>query len=185
MKNKGIATSIIQMLTGFLIVGMVILLYFTALGRYFDIHAFVKGNEVERHTINLAQVLLSSENLAYTDANIIHRGLLDKDKLDEQFAEADTDIKNMWYPNSIISIEVKDLESGSKWNLVYSGEITKTSGISEHLECINGIDIWDIKSCEASLESRTGTAVKQFPLTIRLSENEIHVGRMTVKLTEL
>ncbi len=65
--RKGIATWIPLVLTALTAIGAVALLYFLLFARYFDIQAIIQSAEVQRHTINMAQVLLSSDKLVYEE----------------------------------------------------------------------------------------------------------------------
>jgi hypothetical protein len=90
----GIATWIAQMLIAFAVIGAVFLLYVLMVGRYFDIHAIIVSNEAQRHVINMAQVLLSSDRLVYEEdlSNSLlaglpqkryYRAVFDRTKLDQ------------------------------------------------------------------------------------------------------
>lgn len=141
--RKGIATWIAQMLTALVAIGSVAFLYFLLFGRYFEIEAIIISAEAQRHVINMAQVLLSSDKLVYEEdfswvggANTkrFHRAVFDKNKLDEQLINEayfntyqsttkDSEIRReVSYPNTATNIIVYDIDSGTRWILSFSGD---------------------------------------------------------------
>ena len=158
--RRGIASWIAQMLTALVAIGVVAFLYFLFFARYFDIQVIVDSAEVQRHVINMAQVLLSSDKLVYEEDIVgydgaitkrFHRAVFDKTKLDEQLLNEayfdtyksttkDSEIqKEVSYTNTSTDIVVYDIDSGTKWILSF-GE-TGIQGIGELLTCLyNNID---------------------------------------------
>jgi hypothetical protein len=64
--------------------------------------------------MNLVQVLISSDKLAYLDEKRVHRAILDEEKLDnlninDLFSEIN-------YPSYKYSFTVTNLDSGKSWN---------------------------------------------------------------------
>ena len=138
MSKKGIATWIAQTLVGLFAVGCVAILYFFIFTRYFDVQFMVIGNEAKRHTINIAQVLASSDKLVYEESfsdgtKRFNRAIFDKNKLDEQMVNSeyfnnynlvtkDSEIsEELGYPNTTIDIIVYDSYTASRWVLSIIG----------------------------------------------------------------
>ncbi len=199
--KKAQATFIMQMITAFFAIGAVALLYFMFYGRYFDIHAIIESNEIERHAINIGQILLSSKKLVYSE-NIageerFYRGVFDKSKLDENFipeeeyklgiVEREGGIKeDITYPNSVIGLTIKNLDNNEIWHLAFADYNLKES--SEFIGClIRNIGIAFTKNYEECrktyLASKTGTFEKSFPVLIK-DGNSLHPARLTIILTE-
>lgn len=156
MTKKGIASWITQMLIALFTVGSVAFLYFLIYGRYIDVHAIIESSEAQRHTINIAQVLLSSDKLVYEEDfgggfKRFHRGVFDKSKLDAQmineeqwsiFSDVTKDsdiVEEIGYPNSAISIIVNDIETDERWILSYTNPGLEWH--NEYMDCMaNNID---------------------------------------------
>jgi hypothetical protein len=81
-RSKGITLTISAVLEGLFFIGIVALGYWFILSRILDIHVTTLSSDNERHAINLANVLLSYENLAYVKDGKIQRGVLEAEKLD-------------------------------------------------------------------------------------------------------
>jgi len=82
--RKGIASWIAQMITALFAIGAVAFLYFLIYSRSFDIHAIVLSAEAQRHTINMAQILLSSDKLVYEEDIIEHDEAIEYEDCDER-----------------------------------------------------------------------------------------------------
>jgi hypothetical protein len=141
-KNKGIVETINAVFVGLFVIGALALIYWFFISRILEIHTTVNEATAERHAINLANVLISSEKLAREDEGKILRGILDSGKLDnvfvnkKKFLEAASannldeyfqpkDI-GIGYPNSLNLVEVIDLESCQ--NSACDGWIVSLSG---------------------------------------------------------
>lgn len=208
LRAKGISTVLLQVLVGLLTIGICALLVFFIFGKYFDIHLIVLSSEVERHTINLAQLLLSSEYLVYGEDGIFNKSykIFDRNKLDLQLGTSistltkDSEInREIGYPNSVHIIYVEDFSNNKKWFLV-GGSSTTAEEFSavEYINCLisklpsNIFDIafpyiwdkWDVYSCELRVSKKIGTFVKSFPVAIR-DGDETHLGRLTIRLIEV
>lgn len=158
--KKGIATWITQMLVALIAIGAVAFMYFLFYGRYFDIHVIVISNEAQRHAINIAQVILSSDKLVYEETfsspnkepiKRFNRGVFDTAKLNsylmlysdtsnlDKLSAENEFTKEIGYPNSYIDIVVVDLKNGDKWMKSYSGP--EASVPNEYWECLwNNVD---------------------------------------------
>jgi len=209
IKKKGQATWITQVLTALLAVGVVAFLYFLLFGRYFDIHAIVVSNEAKRHVINMAQVMLSSDKLVYEEdfggMKRFHRGVFDKNKLDEQLMRHILDIKEsevreeISYPNTGTQIVVNDLELNKSWTLVFGGP-----GLENQVEFIDCLhqniepnifvwvfnfplspwNLWDLVECIGTYETKIGIFEKDFPVLIN-DNGVLHAGRLFIRVMEL
>ncbi len=124
MDNKGLASIPNEFLA--LLVSAILIIFVFVLGitNYFDVKTVVRDFQTDRHTLDIAQALLSSDKLVYTDSSVLdndsfHRALFDKEKLDdvlkhdvEQGILLNSKGKlNIAYPNSIMMITIVDLES--------------------------------------------------------------------------
>lgn len=113
MKNKALSLTTI-MAFGFLIVlGAIITLGFKSYTTYLDMKIFVKVSEDEREKITLAQVLLSSDMLTYSDENKVHRGVFDKTKLDN--LKQEELFKEIGYPDKEYFVKIEERETGNVW----------------------------------------------------------------------
>ena len=65
---KGLTLCQSAVITSLLVIGVVAFFYWLVYSRFFDLHILVSENEVERRTINMANVLLSYDGLTYTPA---------------------------------------------------------------------------------------------------------------------
>jgi len=207
--KKGIATWVIQVFTAFFAISMVMFLYFLLYGRYFDIHSIVIGHEAQRHSMNIAQVILSSDNLVYEEdvsgSVRYHRGVLDKEKLDFQMNRREidkfeSDLSNeIGYPSTAMQIVVVDMETDDKWVLAV-GRVGLDNQ-QQFLECLyNNLDLslfglatnyqyklwnyWDWTECQETYETKTGTYESEFPVMI-MDFDELHTGRLFVRISEL
>lgn len=120
-KNRGIVFTLTSIIEGFLIILVVAFLLWFFLNKIMEIHVSVEENLNERHSIILANALISNEKIAYIKDGKILRGVLDAEKLDKLFIKKsdflsytklltnDVDL-GISYPNSIIIVLVLDLE---------------------------------------------------------------------------
>lgn len=197
MDSKGLELPFSAILTGFFLLGGTVLIYLVVFARILDVNVIVTEYEAEIHAINLAQVLLSSD-LTYSDGYTLHRGLFDKIKLDNGLNKLD-----IWYPDAIAVVGIEDLETGEQWNTVLTPKIVGGTTANDLIDCLLNtikIDIsmifrippgspWelpDIAKCfTESIANQFASAVREFPVAIRISDNEIHAGRMKISLREL
>lgn len=214
--KKAIASWIIQVATTLFAAGVIALLYFLLFGRYFDIHAIVVSNEAKRHVINMAQVLLSSDKLVYEEdfgngMKRFHRGVFDKNKLDEQLMThcvnfpKNCDIKDsevreeISYPNTGTQIVVSDLDSDTSWTLAFGGPGLENQ--VEFMDCLHQNiepnifvwvfnvplspwNLWDLVECAGTYETKIGIFEKDFPVLINDNGN-LHAGRLFIRVMEL
>jgi len=114
MRTKAQATSLSHMLVGLLTVALVGMLVFFFISRGQGVKVTVEENEILRRRVILSNVLLSSEKMAYTDSTI-HRGVLDKGKLDSLAANPTPLFSEISYPDNIYRIKVTDLDNNKEW----------------------------------------------------------------------
>ena len=114
MKNKGQATSLSDVLIGLLVVGLIGMFVFLFLTRGQEIQVRVEENEILRRKLTLINVLISSDKLAYTTETMIHRGVIDKEKLDNLNSNPGL-FTQISYPESGYSIKVVDLDEDNEW----------------------------------------------------------------------
>lgn len=137
-KSKGISTVMIYGFLTLLVIALIIMLYFLFIGRYFELHAIVVSSEVERHTIDLAQVLLSSDRLCYSDNDQIHRGVFEESKLDIQLIDGSELSQEIGYPNSILIIGIVDVDTGDEWSMkIYGPFSIEGLHATEFIKCLS------------------------------------------------
>lgn len=206
---KGIALSLAEILFGLVTVGIALMIIFTFYAKYFDIQVFVKSNEVDRHTIDVSQVILSSPLLVYkenedTEFERNLRGVFDEEKI--RNLDSNQFLSEISYPNSILTVVIADLETKNAWSYVGKDIITlESSNFIELLGCVidhidvgffkftpgTGFgliglwDIWDLTACGAIFGERVGTGIRTYPLLIRTTSGDLHIGQMMVRLDEL
>jgi len=199
--KKSQATFIMQMITAFFAIGVIAFIYFFFYGKYFDIHAIVESNEMERHTINMAQILSSSKKLVYSESiggeERFYRGVFDKSKLDNEFIpeeeyktgiiERESGVKeDITYPNSVTRLTIKNLDNDDVWLLASADySMGESSGFMNCLALNIGLGFTqDYEECRRTyLASKTGTFEKNFPLLIKDGDS-LHPARLTFVLTE-
>ena len=122
---KGQYKMLSDMFGGLVIIALCIAIFFLFIGYYVIIKGIVSGADDERKAINLGQVLISSDKLAFSDENRVYRDILDKEKLNN-FNSNDF-FEEIGYPNYIYFFEVYDLDSGEKWVMgeTFDAEIVK------------------------------------------------------------
>lgn len=202
MRNKGISTTMTYIFTALLTLGLTALFWFLLLGYYIDVEAAVVSAEVERHNINLAQVLISSPRIAYSDGEKIYRGILDWEKVNNQLTSGSELLNEIGYPNSIMVISVRNLDTDESKSVSYLGSFPLRGFIWENfLECLQDkvkirLDMifrippgspWypsDIDVCAGTEASKYGTEVRTFPISIR-KDNEVHPGILQIALMEV
>jgi len=130
---------------GLTTIGFILILFFFTTGRYVEIKNVLKENTEQRLLINLAQVILSSDEFVYSDGIKYYRAIFDEEKLSSlDQNDLFTTIK---YPGYKYSLEVKDLENNKIWHFG-----------------------------DPIIESMV------FPVAIRYSDDEIHIGKLFISL---
>ena len=198
MDRKGLELAFDAVIVGFILLGAVALIYFLFFSRVLNVYAIVAEYEADIHNINLAQVLMSSE-LAYSDGNTVQRGVFDKGKLDAGQLEN----LDIWYPDAIAVVGINDTETGETWSAVLAPEKVGGVMVSDVLNCLSdtqnfnvfelifripAFSPWkwpDLVKCTMEGVNEIVPAVRDFPIAIRVSENEVHSGNMRISLREL
>lgn len=147
MKNKGQATSLSDVLIGLLVVGLIGLFVFLFITRGQEVQVRVEQNEILRRKITLMNVLLSSEELIYTTETMVHRGVIDKEKLDDIESNPES-LSRISYSDSGYSLKVIDLDVNEEW-----------------------------------LVGNDFDPIFEAPVAIRYSEDDIHMGIISVEFT--
>jgi len=179
IKSKGIQDSIVGTFTLLLAGGILAAIYITGIQNQLDVTRAVIEFQTERHTINLAQAMLSNEKLVYFDGEHYHRAIFDKEKLDAIMKMGDVGIEDFFssnnelintYPNSLTYFIVKDLESDEIWSATVWGPTTyEESAISNFATCMSN----SAKIDANSIYSIIGAAASRNPLLLFLSAWDI------------
>jgi len=104
--NKGLILTTTTIIVSLVAIGVIALLTYLFLSKYLDVNVFVKSLTSDRHAMNLVNILISNENLAYIKDGIIQRGVLDATKIDN----VDPRMLGIGYPNTLSIVEVIDVE---------------------------------------------------------------------------
>lgn len=115
MKNKAQATSLSEMLTGLITIGLIGMLVFFFITRGQEMQVRVEENEILRRKIILINILLSSDKFAYSDDLSIHRGILDKQKLDNIQSNPSSLYSEISYSNAGYYVKIIDLNNNNQW----------------------------------------------------------------------
>jgi len=159
--NKGSRFGLPALIFSVVSVGLVVIILGLVYFRYFDIKSEVQESDVDRHAFTLGNIFLSSEKLAYSDGDKLYRGIFDKNKIDNIKDNSDSLFNGLAYPASSVEITIEDTDSNNKW--YFSG---------------NGPPSTQPIQTEEKVFQIT------FPVVIRFSENDFHIGKFTLKLTE-
>ena len=76
--EKGLAMTFVSIITVLLFMGLFIAIVVMSISRYISVHEIVQESAVDRHALNLGQVLLSHPRLVYQDGNYLYRGIFEK-----------------------------------------------------------------------------------------------------------
>jgi hypothetical protein len=125
---KGQAKMLSDILLGLLVVAIVVAIYFLFIGYYIIIRGIVNSADQERDTMNLGQILISSDMLAYSNGQTTYRGILDVEKLNS--LDTSKLFKEINYPSYAYFFTVNNTESGHIWTfgdkVSGNGETVKT-----------------------------------------------------------
>lgn len=182
------------------------------LGEHASITKLSIENENERHAIALANIFNSHPNTTYSDGYQFHRGILDKEKLDNLMTKKQDFIndwqekiypnlelsKNFSYPNSYTIIIVSDLETFDAWITTSNGTI-KNFNLNDFFDClkrqIKSDDISKLFDFDSNLHEilkieKCGVPIYSkildygFPVAIRYSYDDVHAGLIKVLVVE-
>lgn len=164
-RSKGLGLVISAILVSFFAIGIASLIYLSNSAQREQINLMMKATKVNRHAINLANALISSENMTYEDDGKIYRGILDADKLEKNLGKID-----LLYPDSEATISVTDLEDcGLLGCRSWSATISSESSI------LSGVITIPVKNTMPS----TG-----LPVLIRYSDGKLDIGKINVDIKE-
>jgi hypothetical protein len=123
---KGQYKMLADILVGLLVIALIIAIYFLFIGYYVIIKGVINDAKQERNTMNLGQILISSDMLAYSDGKTIYRGILDVGKLDS--IDTSELFKEISYPSYQYFFTVNNTESGQYWIVgeKFDAKIVKT-----------------------------------------------------------
>lgn len=235
MLRKGVSQVFVMAIVAMLGLAISIVIFFFFFGNIFIITPILQENEVQRHSIILANIYLSSEKLTYFDGYRSYRGVFDKSKLDNEmvnqgnalsfsdvFQKSDL-LQEDSYPNSVVTITVTDVENNNEWYLSGTGNIQASGTAAQSFfQCmVSHIKIdsasifralrptpgpylpgtpydflltpvkafytdYDLQACEQVLQSKGGiVSDATFPVSIRYSDNDIHMGILSLSLSEV
>ena len=154
LKNHKGSILITSIIVGLLAVGAIAFLIYTFISKLYEMHTVTLEYETERHAINLANVLMSSDKLAYEQNGKIYRGILNASKLNDTMynrSEFLSDISGklkklkdigIGYPNSYMIVEVIDLNTCKKnnecdgWVVSLKGPNTLGINTKEFVNCL-------------------------------------------------
>jgi len=114
---KGQMKILADMFMALLTIALFIALYFTFEGVYLDFRVKIVGAEYERSLINIAQVLLSSDKLVYSNGFQIYRGILDETKLASLQKDSSKLFEEISQKNYMYSINIENLDSKNSWSI--------------------------------------------------------------------
>ena len=165
ISSKGL-TFFYIVIIAFIAIALCMLFIILIFSDILQIDIVVKSGEIERHNVNMANAILSWDRLVYEEQvggeSRLHRGSLDKSKLDAEFiTAAGANIKTeMMYPKSSCYMSVDDLETSSSPD-------------------------WQFSWTDPSYTPPTDLLpfVRTFPVAIKVGDS-IHIGRLTISLRE-
>jgi hypothetical protein len=126
--SKGLALTISAILEGLFLIGGIAFIYWLILNIFLQVRISIGQAQTERYGLNLANVLISSEYLAYVEDGKISRGLIDSRKIDSfaskkggtldvNSSEYMHGLRDNWkqldigYANTVSLVNIIDLES--------------------------------------------------------------------------
>jgi len=155
---KGLALIFQAIIVGFFVIAIFLILLGVVAGNILDIRDALEENEQITRTINLAQVVLSSNELCYSDGDHVYRGIFDRDKLEAVESNPNILFSRIRYPSDSdidnYFIKIEDKENSESWEFKSETSIITTFSVS-----------------------------RKFPVAIRYSEDVVHVGVMEVKIS--
>jgi len=200
--TKGLAFSLMHLVFILVVIGGVAVMYYMFRGKYFDIQAEVESNEIERHAVNIGQIILSSKDIVYSETvggeERYFRGVFEKSKIDSIFVTEDEyETDNIAYkdngisdvisfPNAVAEIILEESERDNLW--LFTITDYSLTGSSEFMNCVVrsvGFGIVNkYQSCsETYLQSKSGTFEKIFPVLIR-DGGELYPATLKVTVHE-
>jgi hypothetical protein len=187
---------------------------YTLVGGHASITQISYENELERHSITLANAFVANPTTTYWDGNKFYRGILDSEKLNKLMVTKDTFISgwkdnlklntvlssSLSYPDSYSFVIILDLNNSNGWITSLSGPNDKFD-VNSFTDCLktNVADsdiakLFDLNNLNTNLHeifkiekcgsSYSGVLDYGFPVSIRYSDNKIHAGLLKVMVVE-
>lgn len=197
---KGQAASIVsQLAVAFVAIGIVVFLYFLFYGRYLDVQIIVESNEVQRRAINVAQVLMSSKDIVWSESvggtERFYRGVFDEAKLDsqmvpsagynhDQLLDSGALKKYVVYPGMVTAITIRSKDMSDAWFAMFTDYSNPDS--AGFFSCVaNSLDLSffvEYDACTKTYQG-SGTFEKTFPVLLVDYAGTLHPASMTVAMT--
>ena len=166
-KQKGYALVPPTTLMLLTIIGIIAFIFIIGIANYFDVKTIIRETQTERHAIDLAQAIISSEKITYQRDNHFYRAVFDEKKLDAVF---DTSFLQpngqlgIAYPNSATNVAIKDLVTEKTWVATVYGPLTaKTLTPVDFSNCLANsakfVEKYDLKSIVEQIFRFAGTPV--------------------------
>ncbi len=126
-----------------------------------EVEVRVEENELIRRKITLTNALLSSDKLAYVSSSIVHRGVLDKEKLDNLASRPEL-FSEISYPEIGYSIKIVDLDQNKEWlvgkdfepglkspvAIRYSGDDVHVGSMSVEFNLKETVEVIELDTCQ-------------------------------------
>ena len=111
MKMKGVSQVFVMAMFAMFGLAVTIVIFFLYFGHIFIIIPILKENEVERHSIILANLFLSSDKLTYFDGFRSYRGVFDKSKLDNEMINQENALSFLKiFQQKAVSFQIKHFQ---------------------------------------------------------------------------
>lgn len=168
----------------------------------------LEANYFENMAILLANSLLADHNLIYSEEDIYYRSVFDKEKLDAFLITKSSleSLNNLFvcsklcastksYPDSFSLIIISDIENNDGWFSTLYPINQNSEFLNKMTSCILGFDmndaskifteelskLFDLENCGFN---STTILDKGFPISIRYSDSETHMGLLKVMVIE-
>lgn len=159
--SKGIELSFTVIVLDVIFLSVMMIIVAALYLHFFDIKGTVDEATVDRHAYTFVNALLSSDQLIYGNQYENFRGMLDKEKIDKVAANPKIIFDKLTYPASTVFVVIQDVDSNAKWTFSGTGP-----------------------ESPVPMQDKEQSYQITVPTAIRYSNNEIHAGLLTFKLTE-
>ncbi|OGI15983.1 hypothetical protein A3K63_01370 [Candidatus Micrarchaeota archaeon RBG_16_49_10] len=175
-----------EILTSLFVLGLVALLMIILYQNFTEFHTIVNEYGVQRHTIALANVLLTSSDIVYTEDGMQKRAMFDYNKMG--LLSKGEFFDKYSYPDAFYIIIVRDLETEENWYTVKNGPMSfEHQNVVQYFKCLGSQlteaveipSIQDLNECIKEDFSSSGGARLSFPVGIR-NGDDIHMGTMEI-----
>lgn len=136
------------------------------------------ASEFENKAVLIADSLLGNRNLIHfgITSNSYSRGVFDKDKLDA--AESDPSGIVAFYPDTLVTISIQDMETGKWW--IFQTKDAGSENVKQYLKCLESGLADPATECPKRMSA---IMLGGFPVAIRYGDGT-HIGRLEVKVIE-